>query len=400
MFLAQALSADRSCQKAVNDAAVQRVNEGLLAFSIATGAYCRARQRLPLAMVTQLVQATSAHIENRTKHEWRWKNRCAYLIDGTTMTMPDTPENQSRWPQQGGQKAGLGFPICRLLGVISLSSGAIVNAGIGRFNGKGGDEQTLLRGLLNTFVAGDLIVGDAFYGSYFLLMSLQHQKVDAVFEQMGARKRVADFRKGQRLGTKDHIVELTKPKIKPDWMTQENYDSAPATLKLRELRVGGKLIITTLLLPQDATKDELKNLYKKRWNIEVDFRNLKTTMGMDVLSCKTPEMVEKEIWVYILAYNLIRLHMVEAAIISHISPRNISFKHSLQLCLAYYRQPPGEGTLENILVLMGQKKIGHRSGRIEPRALKRRPKAYHLLTIPRPEARENVKKNGHPKKLK
>jgi hypothetical protein len=285
---------------------------------------------LPLDLITQLVQATSTHLEDRTPTEWRWKNKLVYLIDGTSMTMPDTPENQSRYPQQGGQKPGLGFPICRLLGIVSLSSGAIMRASVGRFQGKGSDEQSLLRGLLDHFTADDVIVGDAFFGTYFLLAALQHKHVNAVFEQMGARKRVTDFRTGRRLGVKDHVITLTKPKKKLDWMTQEAYEGAPETLVIREVKINGKILITTFLSTQDATRDELKAPYKKRWNIEVDFRNLKTTIGMDVLSCKTPDMIEKEIWVYFLAYNLIRLHMAQAAFTSNLLPRQISIKHVLQ----------------------------------------------------------------------
>ena len=183
-------------------------------------------------------------------------------------------------------------------------------------------------------------------------------------------------------------------------MTQETYECAPETLAIRELKINGKTLITTFLSTQDATRDELKALYKKRWNIEVDFRNLKTTMGMDVLSCKTPDMIEKEIWVYFLAYNLIRLHMAQAAFASNLLPRQISFKHVLQLWLACYRQNIEDDALNLIWAVMAQKKVGNRSGRIEPRAIKRRPKAYPLLMKPRAQAREEVIKNGHPKKLK
>lgn len=368
--------------------------------SVSTGAYCRARKRLPLELITQLAHATGAHLEARTPTEWRWKNKPVYLIDGTTMTMPDTPENQARYPQQGGQKQGLGFPICRMLGIVSLSSGAIMRANVGRFQGKGSDEQSLLRGLLDQFTADDVIVGDAFFGTYFLLAALKHKQVNAVFEQMGARKRVTDFRTGYRLGTKDHVTTLTKPKKKPDWMTQEDYESAPETLAIRELKINGKILITTYLSTQEATRDELKTLYKKRWNIEVDFRNLKTTMGMDVLSCKTPDMIEKEIWVYFLAYNLIRFHMAHAALASNLLPRQLSFKHALQLWVACCRQNIECDALDMIWVVMAQKKIGNRSGRIESRAIKRRPKAYPLLTKPRALAREEARENGHPKKLK
>ena len=167
MFLAQALNEDRSCQKAVNDAAVHRAISGLPAVSTATGGYCRARQRLPLTMVSELVCQTGKLINEQIPIQWRWQGKRVHLIDGTTVTMPDTEENQATYPQQSGQKPGLGFPICRLVGVICLSSGAVLNASIGRYKGKGSDEQSLLRHILDTFDKGDLILGDAFTALIF-----------------------------------------------------------------------------------------------------------------------------------------------------------------------------------------------------------------------------------------
>ena len=403
MFLAQALNEDRSCQKAVNDAAIQRIVGGLPAVSTATGGYCKARQRLPLPMVSELACQTGELINNQIPEQWRWKGRRVHLIDGTTVTMPDTEGNQAAYPQQSSQKSGLGFPICRLVGVICLSSGAILNASIGQFKGKGSGEQSLLRNILDTFKPGDLVLGDALYGTYFLLASLRERGVEAVFEQLGARKRVTDFKKGKELGSKDHLIELTKPKIKPDWMSQERYDSEPETLVIRELCIEGKVLITTLLSPKDVSKAELKSLYKSRWQIEVDFRNIKTTMGMETLSCKTPEMSEKEIWVYFLAYNLIRLLMAQSALLADIVPRQLSFKHTLQLWLAWSQQSvyiDYETNQEQLFILIAQQKIGNRPGRIEPRAVKRRPKPFSLLMKPREEARTEIRKNGHPKKIK
>ena len=403
MFLAQALSGDRSCQKAVNDAAIKRIVGGLPSVSTTTGGYCRARQRLPLSMVSELVRQTGALIHRQIPEQWRWQGRRVHLIDGTTVTLPDTDKNQAVYPQQSGQKPGLGFPICRLVGILCLSSGAILNASIGRFKGKGSDEQSLLRDIIDTFNSGDLVLGDAFYGTYFLLASLQGRKVDAVFEQMGARKRVTDFRKGKRLGSKDHVIELTKPKKKPDWMTQAHYEAAPDTLSIRELRIKGKVLITTLLSPKEASTVELRTLYKSRWQIEVDFRNIKTTMGIETLSCKTPEMNEKEIWVYFLAYNLIRLLMAQAALLADILPRQLSFKHTLQLWMAWSQHSATTEHETNqavLFVLISQRKIGNRPGRIEPRAVKRRPKPFPLLMKPREKARAEVRKNGHPKKIK
>lgn len=403
MFLAQTLSEDRSCQKAVNDAAVSRAFGGLPVVSTATGAYCKARQRLPLKMITKLAHCTSELIDNQIPEQWLWHSRRVRIIDGTTLTMPDTKENQTAYPQQNTQKEGLGFPICRLVGIICLSSGALINASMGKYEGKGSSEQTLLRNLLNNFEAGDVVLGDAFYGTYFLLSSLINKSVDVLFEQMGVRKRVTDFRKGKQIGERDHVIELIKPMSKPSWMSQEQYNSAPDTIKIRELKVSGKILITTLLCPKKTPKYTLKILYKRRWEIEVDFRNIKTTMGMDILSCKSPDMIEKEIWVSFLAYNLIRLLMAQAAFVSGITPRQISFKHTLQLWLTWssYAGLSNSGADVNILFeLIGQRQVNQRPGRIEPRAVKRRPKAYPKLMKQRAQARADTRENGHPKKLK
>ena len=404
MFLAQVLNSDSSCQKTVNDTAVKRVLGGLSPCSTSTGGYCKARQRLPLQMVATLARETGEQINKQLPDQWRWQGRRVYLVDGTTVTLPDTPENQEIYPQHKGIKPGLGFPICRIVGLVCLASGAILNAATGRFNGKGSSEQTLLRTMLGSFTEGDLIVGDAFFGTYSLLAALLDKGVDAVFEQMGARKRVVDFHRGIRLGAKDHLIELSKPKYKPDWMSQEHYDSLPESLSIRELSVDGRILITTLLSPRKTPKHELKSLYKQRWQIELDFRNIKTTLGMDTLSCKTPEMNEKEIWTYFLAYNLIRLLMVQAALLTDLLPRQLSFKHTVQLWLGWHQSTRGGTTSTEhiicLLMLMAQRQVGNRPGRIEPRAVKKRPKPYPMLMKPRAQAQAEVRKNGHPKKLK
>ena len=401
MFLAQALNEDRSCQKAVNDAAISRVIGGLSIISTHTGGYCRARQRLPLKMVTELVYHTSKLMDDQLSDKWLWRGKRVRLVDGSTITMPDTQANQEQYPQQTTQKQGVGFPICRIVGIVCLSSGAIINASIGSYQGKGSSEQTLLRNMLDTFKAGDLVLGDAFYGTYFLLSHLCEKGIDAVFEQMGARKRVTDFRKGKKLGKKDHIITLNKPKKCPDWMTEEDYNRVPESLDIRELSVGGKILITTLLSSKETSKSALKSLYKRRWEIEVDFRSIKTTMGMETLSCKTPEMVQKELWIYLLAYNLIRLLMCQSALLADLLPRQLSFKHTLQLYLAWNQKNCNPTDIEaQLYILIAQQRVGNRPNRIEPRVVKRRPKSYSLLRVPRAEAREKVRKYGHPKKLK
>jgi hypothetical protein len=402
IFLAQARNEDRSCQAVVNQAVVTRMLSGLPDCSTHTGAYCRARQRLPTAMVTSLACATGRLMSERVPAAWRWCGRPVRLVDGTTVAMPDTAVNQVVYPQPGSQKPGLGFPLCRLVGILCLSSGAVLNAATGPYQGKGSGEQALLRSLLNTLAEGDILLGDAFFATYFLLCALQERGVDGVFEQLGARKRKTDFGLGHRLGQRDHLITWDKPKLKPAWMSQEDFDQAPDTLTLRELQRGGKIIVTTLLCPKQTPKAALKQLYRSRWHIELDLRAIKTTLGMEMLSCKTPAMIIKEIWVYLLAYNLIRLLMLQAASLSDVLPRQLSFKHALQLWNACERcrLAIDNGSLQRLFVLIVQQRVGNRRGRVEPRAVKRRPKPYPLLTKQRQIAREEIRKYGHPKKLK
>ena len=402
MFLAQAMSADRSCQKAVDDAAIKRLVGGLPNCSTNTGAYCQARSRLPLDMISTLTLHTGRLMSRSAPRKWHWQDRPVRLVDGTTVALPDTQRNQSVYPQPGSQKPGLGFPLCRLVGMICLSTGAILDAALGPCQGKGSDEQSLLRTILNTLESGDILLGDAFYATYFLLCQQQQLGVDGVFEQQGSRKRSTDFRRGHRLGQRDHLIELRKPKRKPDWMSQREYELAPESLVVRELMAGGKLLVTTLRCPKHTTKTALKALYRNRWHIELDFRHIKTTLGMDMLSCRSPEMAEKEVWVYLLAYNLIRILMSQAASLADIQPRQLSFKHTLQLWIGWRWSGNGSTDhekLHELFILIAQQRVGNQPGRVEPRAIKRRPKPFPLLTKPRQIAREEIRLYGHPKKL-
>jgi len=395
LFLAQAMNTDSSCQNTVNRHVVERVFNGLSSCSVLTGGYCKARQRLPTDMVSELVRQTGKMVGDKTPDNWRWHGRCVKLIDGTTITLPDTLENQKKFPQQSTQRAGLGFPIARMVAVICLSSGVILDAAMGDYKGKGGSEHALFRKCIDSFEAGDIVLADRYYAGYFLIASLLEKGVDIVFQQHATRK--VDFRKGIKIGARDHISTWKKPKHIPHWMTKMQYDSFPETLNIRELKAGKKIIITTILSDKSATKKELGELYKQRWHVELDLRNIKTTLGMEVLSCKTPEMNEKEMWVYFLAYNLIRLIMAEAAAYRRIKPRQISFKHALQIWLAWNTQTVADDKNKHaLLIMIAQVRVNNRPGRCEPRAVKRRPKPHPLLMKPRSEAREDILKNGHP----
>ena len=403
MFLAQALSQDRSCQMAVDQAAVKRLAAGMSRCSTHTGGYCGARKRLPMEMVRTLACHTGASISARAPQSWRWQGYPVRLVDGTTVILPDTPANQAAYPQPDSQKSGLGFPMCRMVGIVCLGSGALLNVAIGRYQGKGGSEQSLLRSILDTLERGDLLLGDANFTTYFLLCALRARGIEAVFEQHGSRQRTTDFRRGRRLGARDHLIVLPKPVVKPDWMSQTDYDQAPCSLVMRELRAGGKTLVTTLICPKTTSKAALKSLYRSRWHIELDLRNIKTTLAMEQLSCRTASMVVKEIWVYMLAYNLIRLMMAQAAFATKCLPRQISFKHTVQIWIAWTQhalQIDSQDKFESLFVLIAQQRVGERPGRIEPRAIKRRPKNYPILDKPRNIMREHVREHGHPKKIK
>lgn len=398
LFLTQCMNSDSSCQNTVNSHTVERVFNGLKPCSTQTGGYCKARQRLPLDMIVNLAKKTGDMVNQQVPSSWKWHNRNVKLVDGTTISMPDTIDNQQAYPQQRTQKPGLGFPIARMVAVICLSSGVVLDAAMSAIRGKGAGEHALFRQLLNCFESGDIVLADRYYCSYFLISKLLTRGIDVVFQQHAVRK--TDFRKGKQLSVRDHVVTWVKPKVMPNWMTQEEYNLFPDSLTLRETKINKKVIVTSLLCDKETPKKELGKLYYQRWNVELDLRNIKTTLGMEVLSCKTPEMNLKEMWTYFLAYNLIRLIMAEAAIQTGIKPRELSFKHSLQLWLMWTRRTQYYDDTQILFILIAQQKIGNRPGRTEPRAVKRRPKPFSLLMTPRNKLKAGKMEYGHNGRLK
>jgi hypothetical protein len=382
MFLRQVLQADRSCQRAVNAWAAQRAAEGLHVDSIRTGAYCQARQRLPLELITQLTCQSGRLLSDRAECAWRWRERAVKLVDGTVFSMPDTLVNQECYPQHLGQAEGVGFPLGLLVGIICLSSGALLSAAFGAKAGKGCSELELFRRQLQVLRPGDVVLGDALYCNYFVIAALQASGVDVLFEQHGSR--TTDFRRGHSLGQHDHLVHWLKPR-QPQWMTAQQYEALPNELRVREVRVKGQILVTTMHEARAVRKNELSELYARRWQIELDIRNIKTTLGMQVLSCKSPQMIHKELWVYLLAYNLIRLLMAQAAQRAGVHPRTLSFKHTVQLWIEWVGVHRAD-----FFRLLAQLSVGSRPGRVEPRARKRRPKTYPRLQVPRAIARRQL----------
>jgi hypothetical protein len=344
-------------------------------------------------MISTLARETGRLLSQKALAPWLWRGRSVKLVDGTGISMPDTPENQALYPQPSTQAPGVGFPLARLVMVICLATGAALDAAIGPHSGKGTGELGLVRGLLTSFSPGDVMLADALYCNYFLIATLMSAGVNVLFEQNGSR--ITDFRRGQSLGTRDHLVRWPKP-ARPEWMTPEQYACLPDELTVREVKVAHQVLVTTLLDHRKVSKDDLSALYARRWSVELDLRNLKTTTGMDVLSCQTPQMNEKQLWVHLLAYNVIRLLMAQAACNAGVDTRELSFKHTVQLWTEWVSR--GLSAAKDggrLFTLIAQCKVGNRPGRIEPRMRKRRPKPYPWLKVPRAQARRQIQKHGH-----
>jgi hypothetical protein len=394
MFMRQVLEADGSCQKAVNGWAAQRAADGLTPCSVRTGGFCRARQRLPLQMISTLTRETGRLLSQKARSKWRWRGRAVKLVDGTGISMPDTQENQAVYPQPSTQASGVGFPLARLVMVICLATGAALDMAVGPHSGKGSGELGLVRGLLEGFSPGDVMLADALYCNYFLIATLMAAGVDVLFEQNGSR--ITDFRRGRSVGTRDHIVHWPKPAARPQWMTSEQYEAFPDELTVREAKVAHQVLVTTFMDHRHVSKDDLSALYARRWNVELDLRNLKSTTGMDVLNCQTPQMNEKQLWIHLLAYNAIRLLMAQAACIAGVDPRELSFKHTVQLWIEWVsRGLSATKDCARLFTLIAQCKVGNRPARIEPRMRKRRPKPYPWLKVPRTQARRKIELHGH-----
>lgn len=393
LFIGQALSADGACQDAVARHLSERTARGESAVSLSTGPYCKARQRLGLGLITRLGAVVGERLERAAPRAWRWRGRSVKLLDGTTVSMPDTAANQAVYPQSGVQKPGLGFPLAMVVALISLSTGAVLRWALGPCRGKHTGEQALFRTLMACLDAGDVVLVDRYHCNYFTIALLRECGVDILTRQH--QRRITDFRYGKRLGRRDRLVQWARPQ-RPSWMDTETYARMPETLGLRQTEVAGRILVTTLTDAHEVSARELDCLYSRRWQVEVDLRSIKAEMGMGVVRAKSPAMVDKEIGVYLLAYNLVCALMARAAAATEVLARALSFKGTLQLLLAFQRNlrlsaPRSARTMTaHLLGAVSMLVLPVRPGRIEPHAIKRRPKNHALLTIPRPLARAAI----------
>jgi putative transposase len=401
-FLNQCLSDTTSCVAAVARVIVLLASLSRPPCSAATGAYCLARAKLPVRFLQRLTYHAGEALEEQAEPGWLWHGRHVKLVDGTCLSAPDTAANQAVYPQSRQQRRGLGFPVIRLVVLLTFATAALVGAAFGPGRGKETGETALLRTLLEQVFAGDVVVADRYQCSYAQIALLLEQGADVAFRLHQCRH--SDFRRGRRLGREDHVVQWTRPR-RPTWMTEEQYQLLPATLELREVRVtiatpGTRTrvltVVTSLLDPQDYSRDDVADLDHQRWHVELDIRNIKQTLHMEILNCQTPEMLAKEIWVHLLGYNLVRQALAAASRECGVSPRQLSFAGGVQTLTAFrWLLQCSEGAAlaracRVLFVAIGTHRVGDRPDRVEPRRVKRRQQLYPLLNQTREEARAEL----------
>jgi hypothetical protein len=395
-FLSQVLSDDHSCRDAVARVLAHRAVGGLPACSPNTAGYCKARGRLPTEVLRTLARGAAQQLQAAAAADWKWRGRSVFVADGSHVSMPDTPANQAAYPQVYNQQPGLGFPLARIAVLLSLATGACHDLVAAPYAGKGTGETTLLRQMYGSLRPGDVVLADAVFDNFFLASELRARGVDLVARRKYDRAGSRVVRRGP-----GWVVRVWRRPNKPRGMTAAQYRTYPKTLRIRQVDVDARAannraerfqVVTTILDPAAAGR-EIGALYERRWDGELDLRSIKVTMKMDILRCRTPGMVEKELWAHLLAYNLLRAVMARAAARAGIPPREVSFKGAKQVVTAFAPRleaagPADRGRLiDALLAAVAYHRVGNRPGRWEPRARKRRAEHATRLTQPRATAR-------------
>jgi hypothetical protein len=395
------LSEDGSCREAVSRVIAHCGQKKQSAPSTNTSAYCKARQRLSEKLFLQLLGRSATELEAQAQREDYWCGKRVRAVDGTGISMPDTPENQQAYPQPSSQAPGCGFPVLRLVILVSLVTGAVLAHALGPLSDS---EMILFRRLLDGLEREDLLLGDRYYGNFWVVAALQERGVDALLRVAASRR--TDFRRGRHLGQNDHLVVWHKPSVRPHYLTAAQYEALPSQLELREIRgtlfakgcrTRQVVLVTTLRDPKRYPREELLKLYACRWHCELRLRDIKIALHMDVLRTQTPEMVRKELLAKLLAYNLIRRLMWEAGVRAGVEPLRLSFKGSLQHVRTFaplmvaLRAPARSELYDLLLVTLASEIVPDRPGRVEPRLKKRRPKSFGWLQRPRALCRRLIR---------
>lgn len=400
MFLWQLLD-DESCDAAVAKAIAYCNEMGLKAPGIDTGGYCRARAKIPYKVYADLARHLARELDKKAPKHWKPFGRTTWIVDGTTFTMPGTPENLAQFQCHPNQEPGVGMPLPRAIAILSLATGCILDFTYSNYSGKGTGEISMLRSKLDVFQPGDLVVLDALYCSFPTIALLKKRGVDVVVRMSGGR--LVDHRSSERLGQGDFIMTWKRPgKAQiPDGYSEEDFEE---TMNVRVVRYRVKnaddkweefQIATTLFDEEEYPRDEIGSLYNMRWNGETDIRTLKCALSLDQVRCLTPENVEREVWGTLLGYNLVRRLASTAAFVTKKKPREIGYAGTWNIVAAAWmlRSVHGEvesEILQRILIDVSKHRAGHRPGRSEPRGVRKRPKPHPKLKKARSEYRRRL----------
>lgn len=385
LFLFQVLSPDSSCRKMLLTAiAFLRIKKQI---SLNTSGFCKARKRFPIKALFQIFETLIKRSSTYIREDHLWFGRHVKVVDGTTCSMPDTEENQKIYPQPDSQKKGCGFPIVRIVAVFSLVKGTLLSYKCGAYRES---ERYLFRTLLKRFPKGDVLLADRGFTGYIDFASLLLKGVDFVVRACEKSRKYALLKK--RFNRNDRIVQWSKPVAKPGWMDRKQWEQIPQSIDLRVIayfierpgfRTKKVTVLTSLLNPKEIPTSAFEDLYLKRWMVELYFKDIKTNMGMDILSCKSPKMIEKEILMYLIGYNLIRLTIYESAVTHNVTMERISFKAAMQAIILLEELISGKKGSRKVKEIISRLQNPPRPGRREPRAVKRRPKRHQYLTKPR-----------------
>lgn len=405
-FLGQILSEDGSCGRAVAEVQQWRQQQGQCPPSADTSSFCKARRRLPQAMLDGVHAHLCATLTRQTPRDWLWHGRIVKAIDGSSVQLPDTPENQRAYPQPPTQREGCGFPVMEFGGLINLCNGAWEQLVLSSMDF---GDHTLLDAAMEHIDPGDVLVTDRAFGSYEMMARIARRGAAMVARLHQARK--LDWRQGKKAGPDQRIVTWTKPRQQSalSRLSAAEWEQLPETIEVRLIRVRGEgrdgkartlYLATTLVDTVEYPAEDIAALYCQRWEIELRLRDLKTTLGMELLRTKTPEMARKELAMFVIAYNALRLLMVQASVREGVNLWRLSFKGTLQVVAAWDRSFAGLGhrpearrrLYGELLAQIAQRTNPHRPGRQEPRAQKRRPKPYPFLMEPRRAFKDRLRK--------
>lgn len=402
-FIWQMLNFNTSCREVVRQLQAMLSLHNIFNLDEGNSAYIQARQRIPAAIMRKALQDSARAVGLLVAPTTFLRGRALKAIDGSTLTMPDTPENQAQYPQPTTQKPGCGFPIMRLSVLFCLRSGAVLQSVEGNYCQ---NEMRLFRSFQAHIATNDIVVYDRAAGNYVVAATVKEWSADLI--SRSARK--IDFRKGKPLGKDDRLVTWGKTKKKPAYLSQEEWDQFPEEIVVRVIRITVSqkgfrtrklMLVTTLLDPKLYPAQEIAQTYLRRWRLEMCLDDLKTTLGMESLKCQSPQMVEKELLAFLIAHNLTRCVMAQAAREHGQQLDRISFKGALDAfrhfgaAISSARGAKARARIwQELLRTLADDLVPERPNRYEPRAVKKRPKPYPLLNQPRRKYRDFRHKNS------